>query len=153
MEIEIYPLPDWAERLNKDKELIPGTQLMTKDGMRIGNARIVAVEWQDQLGYVFTCRSDMGNQFRYTVRELHDQFTIGPYILKQSELVARKIVLHTCTHCPNRDHKGAFGNPSCVPVCRLANQGLPYTVTPGSNGRLHASPTYEIPAWCPLEHN
>ena len=153
MEIEIYPLPDWAERLNKDKELIPGTQLMTKDGMRIGNARIVAVEWQDQLGYVFTCRSDMGNQFRYTVRELHDQFTIGPYILKKEELTARKIVLKTCTHCPNRDHKGAFGNPSCVPVCRLANQELPYTVTPGSNGRLHASPTYEIPAWCPLEHN
>lgn len=153
MDIEIYPLPDWAERLNKDKELIPGTQLMTKDGMRIGNARIVAVEWQEQLGYVFTCRSDMGNQFRYTVRELHDQFTIGPYILKQCELVARKIVLHTCTRCPNRDHKGAFGNPACVPVCRLANQELPYTVTPGSNGRLHASPAYEIPAWCPLEYN
>lgn len=40
MEIEIYPLPDWAERLNKDKELIPGTQLMTKDGMRIGNGTV-----------------------------------------------------------------------------------------------------------------
>lgn len=153
MEIEIYPLPEWAERLNQDKELIPGTQLMTKNGMRIGNARIVAVDWQEQLGYVFTCRSDMGNQFRYTLRELHDQFEVGPYILKQEELTARKIVLKTCTHCPHRDHKGAFGNPACVPVCRLAQQELPHTVTPGSNGRLHASPTYVIPEWCPLEHN
>ena len=153
MEIEIYPLPDWAERLNQDKELIPGTQLMTKNGMRIGNARIVAVEWQEQLGYVFTCRSDMGNQFRYTVRELHAQFEIGPYILKEEELTARKIVLKTCTHCPHRDHKGVFGNPACVPVCRLAKQELPFTVTPGGNGRLHASPTYDIPEWCPLERN
>ena len=153
MEIEIYPLPDWAERLNQDKELIRGTQLMTKNGMRIGNARIVAVEWQEQLGYVFTCRSDMGNQFRYTMRELHDQFEIGPYILKEEELTARKIVLKTCTHCPHRDHKGAFGNPACVPVCRLAKQELPHTITPGSNGRLHASPTYAIPEWCPLERN
>ena len=91
MDIEIYPLPEWAERLNQDKELIRGTQLMTKNGMRIGNARIVAVDWQDGLGYVFTCRSDMGNQFRYTVTELHNQFSIGPYILKESELTARKI--------------------------------------------------------------
>ena len=68
-------------------------------------------------------------------------------------MATRKIVLKTCTHCPHRDHKGAFGNPACVPVCRLAQQELPYTVTPGSNGRLHASPTYTIPEWCPLEHN
>lgn len=153
MEIEIYLLPEWAERRNQNKELIRGTQLMTKNGMRIGNARIVAVEWQEQLGYVFTCRSDMGNQFRYTVRELHDQFEIGPYILKEEELTARKIVLKTCTHCPHRDHKGAFGNPSCVPVCRLAKQNLPYNITYGDNGRTHASPTYAIPEWCPLERN
>ena len=68
-------------------------------------------------------------------------------------MAARKIVLKNCTHCPHRDHKGAFGNPACVPVCRLAQQELPYTVTPGSNGRLHASPTYVIPEWCPLERN
>ena len=160
MEIEIYPLPDWAERLNQDKELIPGTQLMTKNGMRIGNARIVAVDWQEQLGYVFTCRSDMGNQFRYTVRELHEQFTVGPYILKQSELTARKEVIHTCGTCRYRDHKGAFGNPSCVPCCHHpkvrkddgTTPELPYTPTVSDN-RIHATPTYVIPDWCPLEFN
>lgn len=67
---EIYHLPEWAERLNLGKELIPGTQLMTKNGMRIGNARIVSVEQEETLGYVFTCRSDMGNQFRYTTSSL-----------------------------------------------------------------------------------
>ena len=68
-------------------------------------------------------------------------------------MAARKIVLKNCTHCPHRDHKGAFGNPACVPVCRLAKQTLPYNITYGDNGRTHASPTYAIPEWCPLERN
>ena len=153
MEIEIYPLPEWAERLNQDKELIPGTQLMTKNGMRIGNARIVSVEQEETLGYVFTCRSDMGNQFRYTVSELHNQFTVGPYILKASELTARKIVQQTCSGCQYKDHTGAFGTISCVPICRFAKQELPYTTTVGDSGRVHAHPTNVIPDWCPLEYN
>ena len=65
----------------------------------------------------------------------------------------RKIVLETCQHCPHRDHKGAFGNPACVPVCRLVQQTLPYNVTYGDNRKAHASPTYTIPEWCPLEFN
>lgn len=60
-------------------------------------------------------------------------------------MATRKIVLS--------DHKGAFGKPSCVPVCRLAQQEFPQTIALGSNGRLHVSPTYAIPEWCPLEHN
>lgn len=151
--IETYNLPEWAERLNLGKGLIPGTQLMTKDGMRIGNARIVAVDWQEGIGYMFTCRSDMGNQFRYTETELHNQFSIGPYILKASELTARKIVQQTCQGCQHKDHNGAFGNISCVPVCRFAKQELPYTTTVGDSGRVHAHPTNVIPDWCPLEYN
>ena len=153
MESETFLLPEWAERLNQDKELIPGTQLMTKDGMRIGNARIVSVEWKETLGYVFTCRSDMGNQFRHTVSELHNQFTVGPYILKASELTARKIVQQTCSGCQHKDHKGAFGTISCVPVCRYAKEDLPYTTTVGDSGRVHAIHTNVIPDWCPLEYN
>lgn len=153
MEIQIYPLPDWAERLNQDKELIPGTQLMTKDGMRIGNARIVSVEHSEEFGRIFTCRSDMGNQFRYMITELQRQFTVGPYILKASELTARKIVQQTCSGCQHKDHNGAFGNISCVPVCRFAKQELPYTTTVGDSGRVHAHPTNVIPDWCPLEYN
>jgi len=33
-------------------------------------------------------------------------------------MATRKIVLETCSDCPHRDHKGAFGNPSCAPCCR-----------------------------------
>ena len=155
-----YPLPDWAERLNQDKELIPGTQLMTKNGACIGNARIVAVAWKEGFGYVFTCRSDIGNQFLYTVSELYEQFTVGPYILKQSELTARKEVIHTCRTCRYRDHKGAFGNPSCIPCCRHlmarnedgTSPELPYEGR-ADGSRVHAVATEVIPAWCPLEFN
>ena len=75
-------------------------------------------------------------------------------------MATRKIVLETCSDCPHRDHKGAFGNPSCVPCCRHPaarredgmSRELPYT--PSVDGtRIHAMATYVIPDWCPLEHN
>ena len=81
-------------------------------------------------------------------------------------MATRKIVLETCSDCPHRDHKGAFGNPSCVPCCRHPNARqddgmspeLPHTISEGkpmlSGGKkFHATPTYTIPEWCPLEHN
>ena len=160
MNHEDYPLPDWAERLNQENELDRGTQLMTKDGTRMGNACILAVEWVNGLGFVFTCRSDKCNQFRYTVKELYDQFTIGPYIIKEQELTARKEVIHTCRTCRYRDHKGAFGNPSCIPCCRHpmarnedgTSRELPYEGR-ADGSRVHAVASDVIPAWCPLEFN
>jgi hypothetical protein len=148
-----FPLPDWAEEYNHQREPIVGAQLFTKDSARTGNARVEDVQWNEKLGDLFHIRTDRGNFFKYTVAELQEHFTIGPYIMKDSELTARKIVLHSCSGCPHRDHKGAFGNPAHVPVCRLANETLPYTTTVGESGRVHAIATEVIPSWCPLEHN
>lgn len=57
------------------------------------------------------------------------------------------IRIETCKECTNRDHKGAFGRISYIPICRKAGMELPYTEHKGK-----ASPTYEIPDWCPLEN-
>ena len=81
-------------------------------------------------------------------------------------MATRKIVLETCSDCPYRDHKGAFGNPSCVPCCRHPaarredgmSRELPHTLSEGKpmlsgEKKFRAIPTYVIPKWCPLEHN
>lgn len=69
------------------------------------------------------------------------------------------IVVRTCDACPHVDHKGAFGNPAYVPLCRKTmrkDRVLPYTVVV-SNGLpersgwpLVAVPSGVIPDWCPL---
>lgn len=61
---------------------------------------------------------------------------------------ARCIVIDKCNLCPFSDHKGAFGAVACIPVCRRANRELPYTVHVDRGPR--ATPTNEIPDWCPL---
>ena len=155
-----YPLPDWAEAYNRDQAHIRGAQLLTKNSRRTGNAVIVSVDWDSQLGYLFTCRTDAGNQARYTLRELQAQFELGDYLIKESELTARKEVIHSCRTCRYRDHKGAFGNPSCIPCCRHPaarredgmSPELPYTPTISGN-RIHATASEVIPDWCPLERN
>lgn len=65
---------------------------------------------------------------------------------------ARMIRVNTCQTCPHKDHKGGFGSPAYVPVCRKANNELPYTLTPNSRGTgCLANATHVIPEWCPLE--
>ena len=68
----------------------------------------------------------------------------------------KKITVTQCTGCPNRDHKGAFGQVSYVPVCRKLGKVIPYTVTEQKTGLstlLIASQKVDIPSWCPLEDN
>lgn len=67
--------------------------------------------------------------------------------------MTRIIRIETCANCPHRDHDGAFGQPSCKPMCRATpgSQELPYTVMHGYGSRCIAVPTYVIPDWCPLE--
>jgi len=67
--------------------------------------------------------------------------------------MTRYISIETCRTCPHNDHKGGFGRVAYLPVCRLASRDLPYTS--GVNGqpgreRIVATPTGEIPEWCPL---
>lgn len=66
-------------------------------------------------------------------------------------VVPRMLVVVSCEHCPSRDHKGAWGNVSRIPVCRATGISLPYTAqTDGIGNRVEAIPTYVIPEWCPL---
>lgn len=161
-----FPLPEWAQEHNYQREPIVGAQLFTKDSSRMGNARIVDIEFTKDMGYLWHVRTDMGNQMKLTYSELLGAFTVGPYIMKDSELTARKEVIRTCRQCRHQDHKGAFGNPSCVPCCRhpavRRDDGLcpelPHTLSEGEptfsgEKRFHATPTHVIPSWCPLEFN
>ena len=161
-----FPLPEWAQEYNYQREPIVGAQLFTKDSSRMGNARIVDIQFTKDMGYLWHVRTDMGNQMKLTYSELLGAFTVGQYIMKDSELTARKVVIRTCGDCSHRDHKGAFGNPSCIPCCRhpavRRDDGmcpeLPYTTTSGGGMigggvRLHAHATEVIPSWCPLEYN
>jgi hypothetical protein len=69
-------------------------------------------------------------------------------------MAVKKIVVARCTECPNIDHKGGFGSPAYIPVCRAngtkGKTTLPYTES-SHLGRSTASPTGVIPDWCPLE--
>lgn len=66
----------------------------------------------------------------------------------------KKIVVETCAGCPYVDHKGGFGSPAYVPVCRKAGHELPYTLSPNRGGTgCNAVGTDVIPTWCPLETN
>lgn len=67
---------------------------------------------------------------------------------------ARKIVLESCAECPYRDHRGGFGSPAYVPVCRKIDRNLPHTLAPNRRGTgCSAVPTNVIPEWCPLPTN
>lgn len=77
------PVPDWAVSRNFGYELVPGAQLCTRDGRRIGNAHIVRIEkmrkdsvWID----VYACLTDAGSHFIHTAEELETAFTIGDWI-------------------------------------------------------------------------
>ncbi len=66
----------------------------------------------------------------------------------------KKIVIKSCEDCPHKDHRGAFGTVRYIPVCRMGDQTLPYTV--GNNPHMSGSIAYYtgvIPDHCPLEDN
>lgn len=67
----------------------------------------------------------------------------------------KKIVIEGCGVCPYRDHNGGFGQIGYIPVCgKMNNKELPYRIGQAIGGRqVVASPTGEIPSWCPLEDN
>lgn len=79
--LEDMPLPDWAVGYNLAHDLDIGTQLLTKDGRRIGNARIEAILHKEE-PIIFLVRTDIGNTLTPTVREIHELFYIGDYFIK-----------------------------------------------------------------------
>lgn len=84
-----YPLPDWAERYNDNRELIEGTQLCTKDGRQRGNARIISVDHNNPIfptgSILYKVRTDIGTEMNLLADEINSMFYIGRYILKEGQ--------------------------------------------------------------------
>lgn len=67
--------------------------------------------------------------------------------------VLRVIPIPSCAMCPHRDHRGAFGFISYVPVCRnMRGRELPHDVVKGETLKgAVAKLKPGIPDWCPLK--
>lgn len=86
--VDEHPLPDWAESYNEGRKLVLRAQLCTKDGRRMGNARII--DCTDKLGVdpgrtYYRIKTDIGSVFWYTAEEVHEAYWVGNYIMKEGE--------------------------------------------------------------------
>lgn len=96
-EFELFhgPLPDWAIARNWGYELVPGAQLMTKDGRRTGNAHILRQRQYPTIQggpahYVYDCITDAGSYIQsISESEILDGFWIGDYISQPETLISR----------------------------------------------------------------
>lgn len=88
-ELVDYPLPDWAERYNDNRELVEGTQLCTKDGRQRGNARIISIDHNNPVfptgSVLYKVRTEIGNEMNLLADEINSMFYIGRYILKPGQ--------------------------------------------------------------------
>lgn len=90
-------LPDWAIDWNWGYELVPGAQLLTKDGRRHGNAHILRVEGKAPDERIdpyderrFYCITDAGSCINaLSAAELENSFWIGEWISDSKTLIAR----------------------------------------------------------------
>jgi len=78
------PMPEWAESYNLDLKPVLRAQLCTKDGRRMGNARITQIETIGEKIY-YHIRTDAGNEMHMSLSEINECFWIGMYILKEGE--------------------------------------------------------------------
>lgn len=84
-ELELGPLPDWAESYNIAQEPVMNAQLYTKNGRRNGNAMIYHVS-ESSFGVI----TDMGNTMVLNRYELDSLFEVGDFILKDYAYELRK---------------------------------------------------------------
>lgn len=77
-ELLMGPLPEWATGFNYAKEIMVGTQLLTKDGRKTGNAYVIRryINSQD----IWLILTDAGNIFIMNELEINSQFYIGNYL-------------------------------------------------------------------------
>ena len=89
-ELSRGPLPDWAENWNFKHSLVPGAQLMTKDGRRMGNAHIVYIPNKptQECETYYLCLTDAGSEFRLSAQEIHAAFWVGEFISDPKNIVA-----------------------------------------------------------------
>ena len=73
-------LPEWAIGINEKRELRHGTQLCTKDGRQIGNARITDVTSM-QGHVIYECETDKGTLIYLTESEITSLFYIGEWFV------------------------------------------------------------------------
>lgn len=64
--------------------------------------------------------------------------------------MSRKIVIHSCNECPFKEEKSHYTLVAAIPMCKKANQLLPYREETHSKRNI-AIPLGDIPDWCPLE--
>jgi hypothetical protein len=92
-ELSHGPLPDWAVARNWAYELVPGAQLMTKDGRVTGNAHILRCHPKEsglELRPLYDCITDAGSYIHgFSEAEIHNQFWIGDYVSDPQTLIAR----------------------------------------------------------------
>lgn len=92
------PIPDWAIARNFGYEIKEGTQLLTRDGRRMGNAYIVqhAMATMPELADrnnpygeipVFHCLTDAGSKFTMMEKELLGQFHIGDWLCDPARII------------------------------------------------------------------
>jgi len=68
-----FPLPHWAIGYSRGEYVI-GSHLQTRDGRRTGNAHIIEVSLNPELGDLYRCLTDAGNEMTLTEQSLRDQF-------------------------------------------------------------------------------
>lgn len=83
------PIPDWAVDRNWAYELVPGAQLLTKDGRKTGNAHIVRIPNKPtpDCETYYHCLTDAGNQMRLSAEELEGMFHIGDWISDPARVI------------------------------------------------------------------
>lgn len=77
MIINLRELPEWASRLSDGDYMVVGTQLCTRDGRIIGNARVTKLEQ-----YGVEVVTDMGTAIVLDKEELIELFHKPEYIMK-----------------------------------------------------------------------
>lgn len=83
-----FPLPEWAESYNENRELKVRAQLCTKDGRRCGNARVLSLVTKEQCGMsndYWHVRTDVGTTLHLLSEEVNEMFYIGNFIMKEGE--------------------------------------------------------------------
>ena len=74
------PLPPWAVRKSNGTYMELYAQLPTRDGRKIGNAVIVAIE-SSAFAIIATVKTDIGNSVRMVEKELEEYFHPPKYIM------------------------------------------------------------------------
>lgn len=83
----VAPLPEWASAANPNHLLGEATQLLTKDGRKIGNAFIVAMPDPFVKTDTYCIDTDNGSHVHMTEDEIHEHFYIGDFYGKIDELL------------------------------------------------------------------